>query len=128
MRLLSEFREKSLPAYVPDTVIFEFETVLMSNGTKTQAIREALLALRRALAMHAVKEVFTLDSELLAKQCEIQEKHDLAYFDSLIASSTLRLDSAIVSDDRAYDRVPGILRTKLSREFSESVRKWRTGP
>lgn len=84
---------------------------------KPHVVREAMLGLLRALQINRVTETSTLDSELVARQCEIEERYDLTFFDSLIAASTFRLDSILVSDDRSFDKLPGMKRTRLSQEF-----------
>jgi predicted nucleic acid-binding protein len=59
------------------------------------------------------KHALKLLSELREKG-EIEEKYDISFFDSLIVASALRLDLGILSDDRAFDRIPGIVRTPMS--------------
>jgi len=92
----------------------EFQVVLRSLDKSPLVIRKAILGLRRALEINGVTEASTLDSELIARQCEIEERHGLTFFDSFIAASTLRLDSVIISDDRSFDRLLGITRKELS--------------
>jgi predicted nucleic acid-binding protein len=65
----------------------------------------------RALQINGVAETSTLNSELVTRQCEIEERY------SLIAASAFRLDSVLVSDDRSFDKLPDIKRTRLSQEF-----------
>jgi len=114
LRLLAELRQEDLHVYAPDTSILEFQIVLRSLDKSPPVIRKAMLGLRRALEINGVAEASTLDSELIARQCEIEERHGLTFFDSFIAASTLRLDSVIISDDRSFDRLPGMTRQGLS--------------
>jgi predicted nucleic acid-binding protein len=102
-----------LTLYAPDTAILEFNAVLRSAYKEPRAIRNATLALRQALGLNGAKEASTLDTHLIARQCEIEEKHDLTYFDSLIAASALRLDQTVVSSDPSFDKVPGLARKAL---------------
>jgi len=53
----------------------------------------------------------------VARQCEIEERYGLTFFDSFIAASTFRLDSVLVSDDRSFDKLPGMKRKRLPQEF-----------
>jgi len=53
----------------------------------------------------------------VARQCEIEERYSLTFFDSFIAASTFRLDSVLVSDDRSFNKLPGMKRKRLSQEF-----------
>lgn len=61
-----------------------------------------MLALRAALEINGAIEIATIDTELLARQCEIEEKYGLSYFDSLIAASALRLNDGVLSDDESF--------------------------
>lgn len=114
LKLLSELREKGVRLHAPDTALMEFQIVLRSISKEPAKIRKAVLALRTALQINGATETSTVDSQLVARQCEIEEKYDLSFFDSLIAASALRLDLGILSDDRAFDRIPSIVRTPMS--------------
>lgn len=114
LKLLAELRQEGLRIYAPDTSIFEFQVVLRSLDRSPLLIRKAMLGLRRALEINGVTEASTLDSQLIARQCEIEERYGLTFFDSFIAASTFRLDSVIVSDDRSFDRLLGMTRKGLS--------------
>ena len=98
---------------VTDTAILEFQSVLRARGRRTTEVKIALLALHEALKRHMVKEAKTIEANLLALQCDLEERYELSYFDSLIAASTLALDRIVVSDDRAFNKVPGIERIPL---------------
>jgi len=102
---------KELPSLVvPDTAILEFQVVLRARGRTPSQVRTALLALRQILSQHKVKEANTFNTSLLISQCELEEKHGLSYFDSLLAASALALDKQIISDDQAFDKIPGLKR------------------
>ncbi|RJS86589.1 type II toxin-antitoxin system VapC family toxin [Methanophagales archaeon] len=64
-----------------------------------------------------LKEVCTTETTLFIRQTEIEEKYGLSYFDSLIAASAFKVDSAVVSDDSAFDRVQGLKRIPLGRHI-----------
>ncbi len=98
---------------VSDAGLIEFQVVLRGRGRSLAETRQALLALSTVLQEHHVKEVKTIDTATLSLQCEIELRHHLGYFDSLIAASALRVDGKIVSDDCAFDRVPGLERIPL---------------
>ncbi len=93
LKLLGELRKSSLLLYAPDTAILEFQAVLRSLDKKPHLIRRTMLGLLKALQINGVTEASTTDSELVVQQCEIEAKHGLTFFDSLIAASTLRPDS-----------------------------------
>lgn len=96
--------------------MLEFQAVLRSLDRQPSRIRAPILALRRAFQINKVTEARTIDSSLLTRQCEIEESYGLTYFDSLIAASTLSLDGELVSDDPAFDMVPGIRRIPISEK------------
>lgn len=99
---------------VPDVALLEFQAVLRSRGRTPIQVRMALLALHQILAQYGVKEAKTLDISLLVRQCELEEKYGLSYFDSLLVASAFVLDKQIVSDDKAFDNVLGLKRIPLS--------------
>jgi len=104
-----------VPLMVPDTAVFEFQTVLRARGTPPSETKVALLAIHEAMRRSHIEEVSTMDTRLLAFQCELEDQHGLSYFDSLIAASSLVLDRVVVSDDEAFDRVPDLKRIPLSK-------------
>lgn len=99
---------------VPDASALEFQAVLRSRGRGVGQVRDALLALHEALRRMEAKEEGTMSLAMLALQCELEERHGLTYFDSLIAASALALDGRVISDDEAFDRVPNLERIPLS--------------
>lgn len=98
----------------PDTAILEFQIVLRARGIRPAEVKVALLALHEALARYDVKGAKTMNSSLLALQCELEEKHGMSYFDSLIAASALALDRKVISSDEAFDKVPGLQRVSIA--------------
>ncbi|MEX2723476.1 MAG: PIN domain-containing protein, partial [Candidatus Freyarchaeota archaeon] len=63
-----------------------------------------------------VEEAHIIGTYLIIRQAEIEEKYGLSYFDSLIAASSLKLDGIVVSDDKAFDRVPNLKRIPITPE------------
>lgn len=98
---------------VPDTALFEFQAVLRARGRKAGEVALAMEALKQIFESRKIKEVSTINTDLFIKQAEIEEKYGLSYFDSMIAASALAIDSSVVSDDVAFDRVPGLKRIPL---------------
>lgn len=99
---------------VPDTSTLEFQIVLRGRGRGSTQVRNALLALHEVLRRMEVRQNKTISIILLALQCELEERHGLTYFDSLIAASALTLDGQVISDDRAFDKIPNLKRIPLS--------------
>jgi predicted nucleic acid-binding protein len=99
---------------VPDTSILEFQMVLRGRGRDVSQVRDALLAIHVFLRSMGVEEKRTIDISLLALQCELEEMYSLTYFDSLIVASALSLDGEIISNDRAFDEIPGLKKIPLS--------------
>jgi len=98
---------------IPDTAILEFVVVLRARGRKPEEIQAALKALKDLMDRYLLKEAKTIDSELFMKQAEIEERYKLSFFDSLIASSALKLDKTVISDDKAFDAVPELRRIPI---------------
>ena len=99
---------------VPDTALLEFIVVLKARGRGAEEIREAVNALKDVFEIYLIKEVKTIDTDLMIKQTEIEEKYGLTFFDSLIASSALKLDKTVISDDKAFDRIPELRRIPIT--------------
>lgn len=97
----------------PDVAMLEFQLVLRARGRRPAQVKMAMLALHEALVRYRVREVQTLNSSSLALQCELEEKHGLSYFDSLVAAAALALDRKVISSDEAFDGVPGLERVRL---------------
>jgi predicted nucleic acid-binding protein len=110
MRLLEQLGD----IMVPDTAALEFQVVLRARGRNPSQVKIALLALHEALTRGNVKEAKTVNMSLLAFQSELEMRYGLSYFDSLVAASALTLDRQVVSDDKAFDRVPNLKRIQLS--------------
>jgi len=98
---------------IPDTAILEFVVVLRARGRKSEEIQAALKALKDLMDRYLLKEAKTIDAELFMKQAEIEERYKLSFFDSLIASSALKLDKTVISDDKAFDVVPELRRIPI---------------
>jgi predicted nucleic acid-binding protein len=99
---------------VPDTSLFEYLTVLRTMNVKASDVKQLFLALAQDLSRRGVTQAKTIDALLLTKHSELESDSNLTFFDSLIAASALSLDQAIVSDDKDFDRVPGLKRIQLS--------------
>ena len=97
---------------VPDTALFEFQIVLRARGRKAGEVAKAIEAVREILGKTA-REIQTISTGLFLKQAEVEIKYGLSYFDSLIATSALITDATVVSDDRDFDRVPGLKRISV---------------
>ena len=93
--------------------LVEFDIVLRSSGySARQRSQEWLLLVedfpRVATTVHRVSpSTFVLASN-------IERSLGLDYFDSLIAAESIEHDGAVVSSDREFDRVPGLMRMPLT--------------
>ena len=98
---------------VPDTALLEFELVLRGRGLPDSDVIRALNLVRAILKQFRVAQVKTLNLDLLIQHNKIMVNYGLSFFDSLIAASALSLDKTIISDDRDFDRVPGLRRIAI---------------
>ena len=64
---------------VPDTALFEFVVVLKARGRKAEEIKEAVLALKDIFDRNLIREVKTIDADLITKQAEIKENYGLTF-------------------------------------------------
>lgn len=110
LKILNELSKKGDKIFVPDTAIFEFQSVLRGLNKKPAEIKLAVISLKQVFEDNNVEEAGTLGVGIIALQCEFEEKYGLSYFDSLIAASAFVLDRVIVSNDRAFDKIPGLAR------------------
>jgi len=99
---------------IPDTALLEFVVVLKARDRSNKEICDAMNALKDIFEMYLIKEVKTIDTDLIINQTKIEEKYGLTFFDSLIASSALKLDKAIISDDKAFDKIPELRRVRIT--------------
>ena len=95
---------------VPDTALLEFELVLRGRGLPDGDVVRALSLVKTILERLGVAQVKTMDLDLLIQHNNIMVNYGLSFFDSLIAASALSLDEMVISDDRDFDRVPGLKR------------------
>jgi len=98
---------------VPDVAVLEFQLVLRARGKRPAEVRTAMLALHEAIVRHGMEETQTLSTSSLSLQSELEERYGLSYFDSLVAAAALVSDGRVISDDEAFDRVPGLERISL---------------
>lgn len=113
-RRLTQLANENARLMAPDSAVYEYYTVVRSLGKPPSDARAVLLALAQKLKTYRVEEKSTFSIGILALQSKLEGQYGLTYFDSLIAASALSLDSIIVSDDTAFDRVPGLQRISLS--------------
>ncbi len=98
---------------IPDTALLEFQAVLRARGRRPREAAEAVKALKHIFTSYGVREAKTINTDLIIKQAELEEKYGLTFFDSLIAASALAVDPTIISDDPAFDKIPGLKRIPL---------------
>ena len=111
LKILREHRGELI---VPDTVLFEFLVVLRSYGKNHDEIRDALKALKKIFTTYEINEAHTIDTHLLIIHVDLMSRYELTFFDSLIAASALILGKTIISDDKDFDKVPGLKRISLT--------------
>ncbi len=112
LRILEEMKGRIL---VPDVALLEFEITLRSRSRSLSDIKLALLALKKIFDDYEIKEVKTVNILMLNRHIEIMMNYKLSFFDSLIASAALQVDSTIISDDVAYDQVIGLKRIPITK-------------
>ena len=99
---------------VPDTAVLEFTSVLRARGSPLQDVSDACGALMAILLENRVAEARTLGIGMLMDAAGLECGSGLSYFDAMIAASARSVDSVVVSDDDAFDRVPGLERIPIT--------------
>jgi len=105
---------RKLDIVVPDVVVLEFALVLRNRGKSPQEIRAALQALHTIMERLHLPLLPTLSPSLLSLACELEQRYQLTFFDSLVAATALLHDNQVVSDDKAFDKVRGLTRIPLT--------------
>lgn len=113
LKMLHELSKKEEQIFAPDTSIYEFQSVLRGLDKKPSEVKLALISLKQAFWDSNIEEVRTIGIGTIVLQCEFEERYGLSYFDSLIAASAFVVDKVIVSNDRAFDQVPGLRRIRI---------------
>lgn len=104
---------------VSDTALFEFYLVLRSKGKKSEEISFSVDAIHTILSEYGIVELATLNTKSIRRQILIEERYGLGFFDAMLTASAEAYDRAIISDDKAYDRVKTIRRVP----YQEYVKK-----
>jgi len=113
LKMLHELSKKEEQIFAPDTSIYEFQSVLRGLNKKPSEVKLALISLKQAFGDSNIEEVRTIGIGTIVLQCEFEERYGLSYFDSLIAASAFVVDKVIVSNDRAFDKVPSLRRIRI---------------
>lgn len=90
---------------VATSALMEYELVLRSKGYSEERVKEDLEAFSRLEGLR----ILPLTHEMLLKAIELRIRHRLTYFDSLHAATALLYDAAIISTDKAYGSVEGLI-------------------
>jgi len=99
-------------AYIPDTVLFEFVTVLRVKNFGLEEIEKLLDMLKTIMKKYSIKEISTIDTTTLQHTLKFMKK-GATFFDALIASSANKLKLPIVTNDPIYKKL-GLETIKLT--------------
>lgn len=97
--------EKMKDLAVTDTAIFEYYSVLRSRGFASEETKSLLDALNKIFEEYSIKEINTINKDLLLRQLSVEADYNLDFFNSLLAASAENHDHSIISDDKAYDKL-----------------------
>ncbi len=89
---------------VSDIALLETYIVLRNRG-KTGAVKVIFQKINEICKEYGIKEIKTLDKNLILRQISIENRHGATFFDSLIAASAETYDRSIISDDDVYDKL-----------------------
>jgi len=85
--------------------LVEMELVYMSQGLEDRLVED----LATIVALPGI-EVLPLTPDIAVAAAYLRETHNLSFFDSHYAATSLARDGTIISFDVDYDRVPGLTR------------------
>ena len=89
---------------VSDIAILETYIVLRNRG-KTDEAKLIFQKLNEIWKEYEIKEIKTLNKNLILRQMLIEKEHGTSFFDSLMAASAEMYDHSIISNDEIYDRL-----------------------
>ena len=89
---------------VSDIAILETYIVLRNRG-KIDEIETIFQKLNEICSDYGIKEINTLNKNLILRQMSIENEYEISFFDSLIATSAEMHDRSIISDDSVYDKL-----------------------
>ena len=96
--------------YLGAFALFEFDITLKSRGfTFAQRMEKYALLLRDYPSLG--QKISRLSPSTFYMTSKLEEETDLEYFDAGIAAEALQLDGSVVSTDKAFDKVEGLVRT-----------------
>jgi len=96
--------------YLGAFALFEFDITLKSRGFTFEQRMEKYASLLRDYSP-LDRKVARLSPSIFYLVSRLEEEADLEYFDAGIAAEALQLDGLVVSTDRAFDKVEGLIRT-----------------
>jgi predicted nucleic acid-binding protein len=94
--------------------LLEFDVVLKSNGFSSEKRMEEISLLLRDYPL-AAKSINRISPSTIYFAALYEREFRLDYFDALIAAEATELDSAIVTSDREFERIPNLKRIPLTR-------------
>jgi len=89
---------------VSDIAILETYIVLRNRG-KTDEAKLIFQKLNEICKEYGIKEIKTLDKNLILRQLSIEKEYGTSFFDSLMAASAEMYDCSIISNDKIYDKL-----------------------
>jgi predicted nucleic acid-binding protein len=96
--------------YLGAFALFEFDITLKSRGfTYEQRMEKYALLLQDYPSL--AQKIARLSPSIFYLTSKLEEETDLEYFDAGIATEALQLDGSVISTDKAFDKVEGLVRT-----------------
>ena len=114
-RVFNRIRSRSLKVSLSSVALVEMELVYRSEGRE-----EGLLKDMAALASIPNAEFEPLTPDVALSAVYLRQTFHLGFFDSHYAATALKLDGRIISFDRAYDDVKGLIRIDPTEEGGDT--------
>ncbi|MEM3174301.1 MAG: PIN domain-containing protein [Candidatus Bathyarchaeia archaeon] len=106
-RIFRKLQEGEISVHISSVSLIEMELIYRSERMEERLLRDLA-----ALAALPHVEYVPLTPDTAVASVYLRQTLNLSFFDSHYAATALSLDRKIISFDKVYDKVPGLMRIK----------------
>ena len=104
-RIFQKLKNGEIKVEISSVSLIEMELIY-----KSEKIEEKLLEHLAALAVLPTVNYIALTPDIAVTSVYLRQTSNLTFFDSHYAATALKIDRKIISFDKSYDSVPGLIR------------------
>ena len=104
-KLMQKLGNGELAVELSSVALVEMELIYKSQGLENRLVED----LATVAALPGI-EMVPLTPDIAVAAAYLRETHNLSFFDSHYAATSLAGDGTIIAFDAAYDKVPGLTR------------------